>query len=183
MVLQLIKSDLYRYCGCTSFGAFIKHYLFNRGFRFSCWLRLASISNRWRKLAYPMYIWQKRRSGIMISPSTRIGYGLYIGHGGPLIINHSAQLGNNVNLSPYTVIGANTGYAAIIGNNVYIGPNCNLIENVHIGDNVTVGAGSVVTKNIPPNATAAGNYAKVLNYHHPCQFIQNPWIIRESSNS
>lgn len=175
MVIQLIKSDLYRYSGRTDWRAFLRHYLCNRGFRFTFWLRLASATSTWRKLAYPMYVWQKHRSGIIISPRTPIGYGLYIGHGGPLIINSSAQLGENVNLSPYTVIGANNGPAARIGNNVYIGPNCNLIENVHIGDNATIGAGSVVTKNIPANATAAGNYAKVLNYHQPAQFIHNRW--------
>ncbi|MCO6504036.1 MAG: hypothetical protein J6568_01280 [Snodgrassella sp.] len=175
MVIQLIKSDLFRYCGRICFSAFVKQYLCNRGFRFTFWLRLASAPNWWHKLVFPMYVWQKRRSGIIISPGTRIGYGLYIGHGGPLIINGTAQLGNNVNLSPYTVIGANIGNAATIGNNVYIGPNCNIIENVCIGDNVTIGAGSVVTKDIPVNATAAGNYAKVLNYQNPCKFIQNPW--------
>lgn len=175
MVIELIKSDLFRYSGRTDWSSFIRHYLFNRGFRFTFWLRLASVPGIWRKLAYPMYAWQKRRSGIIISPRTAVGYGLYIGHGGPLIINSSARLGNNVNLSPYTVIGANNGPAACIGNNVYIGPNCNLIENVQIGDNATIGAGSVVTKNIPANATAAGNYAKVLNYQNPGQYIHNRW--------
>ena len=179
MVIELIKSDLFRYSGRTDLGTFIKQYLLNRGFRFTFWLRLASASGWWHQLAYPMYVWQKKRSGIIISPHTCIGYGLYIGHGGPLIINQSARLGNNVNLSPYTVIGANQGSAATIGNNVYIGPNCNVIENVCIGDNATIGAGSVVTKDIPPNATAAGNYAKVLNYNNPCQFIQNPWLLSE----
>ncbi|WP_218966302.1 serine acetyltransferase [Snodgrassella alvi] len=175
MVIQLIKSDLFRYSGRTDWRTLIRHYFCNRGFRFTCWLRLAAAPGVWRKLAYPMYVWQKRRSGIIISPRTPIGYGLYIGHGGPLIINSSARLGNNVNLSPYTVIGANKGPAAIIGDNVYIGPNCNLIENVSIGDNATIGAGSVVTKNIPANATAAGNYAKVLNFQNPGQFIHNRW--------
>ncbi|MCO6522735.1 MAG: hypothetical protein J6571_06070 [Snodgrassella sp.] len=175
MVIRLIKSDLFRYSGRTDWRTFIRHYFCNRGFRFSCWFRLASATGIWRKLAYPMYAWQKRCSGIIISPRTSVGYGLYIGHGGPLIINSNARLGNNVNLSPYTVIGANNGAAAIIGDNVYIGPNCNLIENVCIGDNATIGAGSVVTKNIPANATAAGNYAKVLNYQNPGRFIHNRW--------
>ena len=44
-----------------------------------------------------------------------------------------------------------------------------------IGDNVTIGAGSVVTKDIPDNATAAGNYAKVLSYKDPGRYIKNRW--------
>lgn len=50
-----------------------------------------------------------------------------------------------------------------------------MVEAVCIGNNVTIGAGSVVTKNIPDNATAAGNYAKVLNYNNPGRYIGNPW--------
>ncbi|WP_294191778.1 hypothetical protein [Pseudomonas sp.] len=37
------------------------------------------------------------------------------------------------------------------------------MNHVEIGDNTTIGAGSVVTKDIPDNATAVGNYAKVIH--------------------
>ena len=56
---------------------------------------------------------------------------------------------------------------------MYIGPNVCVVENVKIGDNVTIGAGSVVTKDIPSNATAVGNYAKVINYNNPGKYIDN----------
>lgn len=61
--------------------------------------------------------------------------------------------------------------------NVYIGPNVCLVENVNIESSVTIGAGSVVTKDIPENATAAGNYARVLNYRSPGRYFKNPWKI------
>ena len=51
------------------------------------------------------------------------------------------------------------------------------MEDVKIGSNVTIGAGSVVTKDIPDNATAAGNYAKVLNYDNPGKFVNNRWKV------
>ena len=54
-----------------------------------------------------------------------------------------------------------------------VGPSCCLVENVHIGDNASIGAGSVVTKDIPANATAAGNYAKVLSYKNPGRYVRN----------
>lgn len=38
-----------------------------------------------------------------------------------------------------------------------------------------IGAGSVVTHDIPDNATAAGNYAKVLNYNRPGKYVENRW--------
>ena len=78
-------------------------------------------------------------------------------------------------MSQFTTIGANDEQAAVIGDNVYIAPNCCLVENVIIGNNVTIGAGSVVTKNIPENATAVGNYAKVINYNNPGRYIKNAW--------
>lgn len=110
-----------------------------------------------------------------IPPDVKIGYGLYIGHGGPVIINPTAKIGNNCNLSQFTTIGSNEGHAAQIGDNVYIGPNVCIVEDVKIGDNVTIGAGSVVTKDVPDNATAAGNYAKVLNYNNPGRYIKRRW--------
>ena len=50
----------------------------------------------------------------------------------------------------------------VIGKNVWITMNCIILGGVTIGDNSIIGAGSVVTKNIPPNVFAAGNPAKVI---------------------
>jgi len=175
MSLKYIKSDLLRYDGSTSIKSFIKNYLFNRGFNFSFWLRLANPERTLWYLFYPIYMYKKRKYSLDISHRTQIGYGLYIGHGGPLVINPTATLGNNVNLSQYTSIGSNKGKAAEIGDNVYIGPNVCIIENVKIGCDSTIGAGSVVTKDVPANATVAGNYAKVLNFNEPGKYIHNKW--------
>jgi len=49
-----------------------------------------------------------------------------------------------------------------IGSNVYIGNSCLIMPGVTIGDNVIVGAGSVVTKSIPNNCVIAGNPAKYI---------------------
>lgn len=49
-----------------------------------------------------------------------------------------------------------------VGNNVYIGLNTMILPGVTIGDNVIVGAGSVVSSNIPSNSVAAGVPAKVI---------------------
>lgn len=50
-----------------------------------------------------------------------------------------------------------------------------LIGNVKISSNATIGAGSVVTKDIPENATAAGNYAKVINFNNPGKYVNKRW--------
>ena len=43
-----------------------------------------------------------------------------------------------------------------------IGSGCTILANVTIGENALVGAGSVVTKDVPPNTVVVGNPAKVL---------------------
>ncbi|MTD10833.1 serine acetyltransferase [Acinetobacter sp. YIM 103518] len=179
MIVQYILSDLYRYCGNTSLKSFIKNYFFNRGFNFSFWLRIASSKSIIGKLAYPIFYYKKKKYSIDIHCNTKIGFGLYIGHGGPLVVNPTTIIGNNVNLSQFTTIGANGGkQAAIIGDNVYIGPNVCIIDHVKIGDNATIGAGSVVTKDIPEDATAVGNYAKVINYNNAGQSVNRRWTIQ-----
>ena len=176
MIVKYIKSDLYRYTGKISFKLFLKNYLFNRGFNFSVWLRLASAKSIWAKFAYPIYYYKKKQYGIDIHITTKIGYGLYIGHGGPLVVNPSTVIGNNVNLSQFSTIGANGGrQAAEIGDNVYIGPQVCIVNQVKIGANATIGAGSVVTKDIPEGATAAGNYAKVLHMNNPGGLVNRRW--------
>lgn len=49
-----------------------------------------------------------------------------------------------------------------IGSYVYIGMNCTILPGVNIGDNVIVGAGSVVTKSFPGNVVIAGVPARII---------------------
>ena len=50
----------------------------------------------------------------------------------------------------------------VIGSNVWLGDKVTILAGVHIGDNVIVGANSVVTKDIPSNTVAVGIPAKVM---------------------
>jgi acetyltransferase-like isoleucine patch superfamily enzyme len=45
-----------------------------------------------------------------------------------------------------------------------IGSGATILSNLSIGENAIVGAGSVVTKDVPPNSVVAGNPAKVLRH-------------------
>ena len=49
-----------------------------------------------------------------------------------------------------------------IGRNVWIGGGCVLLPGVSIGDNTVIGAGSIVTKDIPANVVAYGNPCRVI---------------------
>lgn len=175
MCKDYIKSDLMRYYGKCDISMLVYAYLTNSTFRFQFALRLCK-SNGINRIA-GLILWKMNRTKkiIQIPRRTKIGYGLYIGHGGPIVINPTAEIGNNFNLSQFITIGSNEGKAAKIGDNTYIGPNVCIVENVCIGNNVTIGAGSVVTKDIPDNATVVGNYAKVINYDNPGRYIIRRW--------
>ena len=56
-----------------------------------------------------------------------------------------------------------------IGSNVWIGMNTVILAGVTIGDNVAIGAGSIVTKDIPANSIAAGVPCRVLREKPPYQ--------------
>lgn len=83
------------------------------------------------------------------------------------------SIGDNVTLAPRVHILAHDastctyiGYAkigrVIIGNNVFIGAESVVLPNVSIGDNVVIGANSTVSKAIPSNSVYAGNPAKYI---------------------
>jgi carbonic anhydrase/acetyltransferase-like protein (isoleucine patch superfamily) len=50
----------------------------------------------------------------------------------------------------------------LVKNGASIGSNCTILSNVTIGENALVGAGSVVTKDVPPNIIVAGNPARIF---------------------
>ena len=54
------------------------------------------------------------------------------------------------------------GVETVIGNNVFIGMGAILLMGAHVGDNVIIGAGSVVHGNIPDDVVIAGNPARVI---------------------
>ncbi len=167
---RCIASDLFRLCGSSTFRDMGIMYLKNKSFRYMVAFRIAQRGGVIGKV-----LWITRpRCGIDIGLGATIGEGLYIGHNGPVVINGTAKIGSNCNLSQFTTIGSNHEHAATVGDNVYIGPGVCIVEDVHIGSGATIGAGSVVVHDVPENATVAGNPARVLNYRCPGRFIKNP---------
>jgi len=59
-----------------------------------------------------------------------------------------------------------------IGNNVWIGDSVIILPGVQVGDGAVLGAGSIVTKNIPPFAIAVGNPAKVIKFRFSQKIIK-----------
>jgi UDP-2-acetamido-3-amino-2,3-dideoxy-glucuronate N-acetyltransferase len=53
----------------------------------------------------------------------------------------------------------------VVGKGASVGTSVTILCGVHIGENSIIGAGSVVTKNVPDNAVVAGNPAKIIRNH------------------
>jgi len=174
--ITLIKSDWYRRSGkVESFLMIALKSLRPFGFSLQFWLRLCQHKGWLYPFCRFMHLRACRKTQVLLSPSTRIGYGFYIGHCSCLIISERTIIGNNVNLSQFLNIGSNHRKTVIIGDNVYIGPQVCTVDEVKIGSNATIGAGAIVIKDVPENATVAGVPAKILNYNNPGRYVNRRW--------
>jgi serine O-acetyltransferase len=98
---------------------------------------------------------------IEIHPGARIGRRFFIDHGVGVVIGETAEIGDNVTIFQGVTLGG-TGKVKgkrhpTIGKNVVIGAAAIVLGAIHIGDNSRIGAGSVVTKSVPPDTTVVGN--------------------------
>lgn len=98
---------------------------------------------------------------VEISPYTKIGEGLYIGHPYGITINPKVVMGKNCNISKGVTIGQeNRGTrkgTPIIGNCVYFGVNSTIVGKITIGDDVLIAPNSYVNRNIPSHSIVIGN--------------------------
>lgn len=72
--------------------------------------------------------------------------------------NHAIDLGRRIREQPLTSNGD-----IIVEDDVWLGFGTIVLDGVHIGEGAVIGAGSVVTKNIPPNAIAIGSPARIVS--------------------
>lgn len=118
---------------------------------------------------------------VVIGDNTLIGIGCIIT--GPVTIGNNILFGQRVFIS-----GFNHGYEDVrmpiyeqplvkkcssVGDDTFIGTNATIIAGVHIGKRCQIGAGSVVTKDVPDFCVAAGNPARIIKKYDP---ETNTWI-------
>ncbi len=177
MVLEFVKSDLYRYVGNTRVSSFISQFIISRGFRYTFWLRVAKCEVLvFKRVAKYFHKALSKKYSIDIPLATQIGYGLYIKQALCVIVNPSTKIGDNCNLSPFTVIGSQSNCETIIGNNVHIGSNVSIVEDVTIENNTTIREGAIVSENIAENLTVAGIPSIEETSYNPGRFIVNRWL-------
>lgn len=99
-------------------------------------------------------------TGIEIHPGATIGRRLFIDHGMGVVIGETTVIGDDVTLYQGVTLGG-TGKEKgkrhpTLQNNVFVGAGANILGNITIGENSRVGAGSVVLRDVPDNATIVG---------------------------
>ena len=121
-------------------------------------------------IPYICYMWFFRRlrvkTGIMLFPNT-IDEGLRIVHPGFRRITDYSHIGKNCTILPNVLFGKKKpGLKAdiYIGDNCYISTGVTILAPVTIGNNVTIGAGAVVTTDVPDDCVVGGVPAKILKY-------------------
>lgn len=135
-----------------------------------------------RKLIYELI--PNAGKGLWIEPAFYCDYGYNIKTGKNVFMNFNCcildvmevKIGNNVMFGPNVQIYTAThpvkakerntwlefAKPVCIGNDVWLGGAVVICPGVHIGNGAVIGAGSVVTKNIPDNVVAVGNPARVI---------------------
>ena len=95
---------------------------------------------------------------------TVIGRRLRVFHGAGIVINDATVIGDDVSIRQGVTLGNARpgGPCPVIGNRVELGASCIVIGGITIGDGARIGAGAVVTKDVPAGATAVGNPARIL---------------------
>ena len=95
--------------------------------------------------------------------TAKIGAGFYLNHGYTTVISKKAKIGTNFTCFHLVTLGEKRGEGApVLGDNVSVTAGAMIIGSVEVSDGVTVGAGSLILKDVPKNSIVAGNPQQII---------------------
>ena len=105
-------------------------------------------------------------TGIEIHPGAKLGHGLFIDHGGAVVIGETAEIGDDCTLYQCVTLGG-TGKECgkrhpTLGRGVMVGAGAKILGGFEIGDGAKIAAGAVVLSPVPPHSTAVGIPARTV---------------------
>jgi serine O-acetyltransferase len=113
--------------------------------------------------------WGRFVTNIEIHPGAKIGRRFFIDHGAGVVIGETSEIGDDVLMYAGTELAGTTLNKGkrhpTIGNRVVIGAGAIVLGAITIGEGARVGAGSVVTRPVPPGATVVGVPGRVVEEH------------------
>jgi serine O-acetyltransferase len=122
--------------------------------------------HRWYVLARLVSQFARFLTGIEIHPGAQIGQRLFIDHGMGVVIGETAEVGDDVILYQGVTLGGTGNETGkrhpTVGNHVVVGTDAKVLGNITLGDNVKVGAGSVVVHSVPADTTVVGIPARAV---------------------
>ena len=133
-------------------------------------LRYVEYYKNKNRLLFLWHFFRYKRLGFKLKftiyPGT-VGPGFRIYHAGGFVhVGLNVKIGKNCTILPGVVFGNKTekedNAPVLVGDNCYFGLDAKIFGAVTIGNNVTVGANAVVTKDIPDNAVVGGVPAKII---------------------
>lgn len=105
-------------------------------------------------------------TGIEIHPGATIGHRVFIDHGMGVVIGETAIIGDDCTLYHGVTLGGTTWNKGkrhpTLENGVVIGAGAKVLGPITIGAGAKIGSNAVVVKDVPPNATAVGIPARIL---------------------
>ncbi len=117
-------------------------------------------------------------TGIEIHPAAKIGRGFFIDHGMGVVIGETSEIGENVLLYQGVTLGG-TGKEKgkrhpTLGSNIVVGAGAKILGAITIGDNVKIGANSVVLHSVPGNSIVVGVPGRVIKKKVVKMFADGP---------
>lgn len=105
-------------------------------------------------------------TGIEIHPGAKIEPGFFIDHGMGVVIGETTEIGKNVTLYQGVTLGGTGAQRGkrhpTIGDHVVVGAGAKVLGNIRIGNDVKIGAGSVVVHSVPDHCTVVGVPAEIV---------------------
>jgi len=152
------------------FWGYIEVLLTYAGFHAIVAYRVSHFLSKMRIPFVPRLISQVARfiTGVEIHPGAEIGKGFFIDHGMGVVIGETTIVGDDCTLFQGVTLGG-TGKESgkrhpTLGKNVMVSTGAKILGNIEIGDNVRVGAGSVVLKPVPADCTVVGIPGRIVRY-------------------
>ncbi|WP_026603319.1 serine O-acetyltransferase [Methylomonas sp. MO1] len=120
----------------------------------------------WKLTARLLAAFARWLTNVDIHPGATIGKRFFIDHGAGVVIGETAEIGNDVTMYHGVTLGGTTWNKEkrhpTLGNNVLIGAGAKILGAINLGDNVRVGANSVVIKDVPPCCTVIGIPGRII---------------------